>query len=122
LQLNGVSSCGNPLLMTTMLRQAWQSDAIIQTDCCDSIQTMSDYNKSLSKQEALAKAVNDGLGVYFGYWVGPFRDMMQWNLGNGTIKPETVVAAGQRVILSFMRLGFFDDHSPDYPFRWVRSW
>lgn len=41
---------------------------------------------------------------------------MAYDLGNGTIKPETVIAAGQRVILSFMRLGFFDDHSPDYPF------
>lgn len=50
----------------TMLREEWQSDAIIQTDCCDSIQTMSDFNKSLTKQAALAKAVNDGLGVYFG--------------------------------------------------------
>jgi beta-glucosidase len=29
-ELNGVPSCANPLLMTTMLREQWKSDAIIQ--------------------------------------------------------------------------------------------
>lgn len=52
-----------------MLREQWNSDAIIQTDCCDSLQTISDFKyKNLTKSEALALAVNDGLGVYFGYW------------------------------------------------------
>jgi len=39
-QLNGVSSCGNSLLLQKQLREEWQSDAIVQTDCCDSVQTM----------------------------------------------------------------------------------
>jgi hypothetical protein len=39
-QLNGESSCGNKLLLQTMLRDQWRSDAIVQTDCCDSVQTM----------------------------------------------------------------------------------
>ena len=39
-RLNGVPSCGNKLLLDTQLRQAWHSDAIVQTDCCDSVQTM----------------------------------------------------------------------------------
>ena len=38
--LNGVPSCGSHLLLTTMLRDSWKSDAIIQSDCCDSVNTM----------------------------------------------------------------------------------
>lgn len=48
--------------------------------------------------------------------VGNFREWMLENLGNGTIQQSVVEAAGERVLLSFMRLGFFDQHSSDYPF------
>eukprot|EP00039_Didymoeca_costata_P005644 m.83310 g.83310 ORF g.83310 m.83310 type:complete len:797 (+) comp12915_c0_seq1:95-2485(+) len=116
-ELNGVPSCANPLLMTTMLRNQWSSDAIIQTDCCDSVSTIASMKyKNLSPSEALALAVNDGLGIYFGFRVGSMRQYMQDNLGNGTIKEETIRAAGQRVLLSFFRLGFFDSYAKDYPF------
>ena len=51
---------------TTLLpRDTWKSDAIIQTDCCDSLQTVSAFGyEGLNKSAALALAVNDGLGVY----------------------------------------------------------
>ena len=45
------------------------------------------------------------------------REFMAWGLGNNTIKQDTVVAAGQRVLLSFFKLGFFDMHSASYPWR-----
>eukprot|EP00041_Stephanoeca_diplocostata_P022483 m.537193 g.537193 ORF g.537193 m.537193 type:complete len:814 (-) comp22073_c1_seq1:59-2500(-) len=116
-ELNGVPSCVNHFLLTDLLRTEWQSDAIIQTDCCDSLQTISNFGyKNLTKSEALALSVHEGLGIYFGYWVGNFREWMMENLGNGTILPQEVRAAGERVLLSFLRLGFFDDHAPDYPF------
>lgn len=118
-ELNGVPSCANPLLMQTMLRDTWHSDAIIQSDCCDSVQTIRQFpnTKKISLPEAFAMAVNDGLGNYYGYWVTPMREYMAWGLGNGTIKEATVRAAGQRVLLSFFKLGFFDMHSASYPWR-----
>ena len=116
-ELNGVPSCANPLLMTKMLRDEWGSDAIVQTDCCDSLQTISRFGyKNLNDSAALALSVNAGLGIYFGFWVQPFKQWMMENLGNGTIAESTVRAAGQRVLLTFMRLGFFDMHANDYPF------
>ena len=35
--LNGVPSCQNELLLKTMLRDEWKSEALVQTDCCDSM-------------------------------------------------------------------------------------
>ena len=72
LQLNGVSSCGNRLLLETQLREAWQSDAIVQTDCCDSVQTMVGAisprtgKPMVNFTEAFGTAVNAGLGTYYG--------------------------------------------------------
>lgn len=48
--------------------------------------------------------------------MGNFKEWMMENLGNGTIKQAVVEAAGERVLLSFMRLGFFDQHAVDYPY------
>lgn len=93
-ELNGVPSCVNHFLLTDLLRTEWQSDAIIQTDCCDSLQTVSSFGyKNLTKSEALALSVREGLGIYFGYWVGNFREWMMENLGNGTILPQVWVAS-----------------------------
>eukprot|EP00662_Eupelagonemidae_sp_cell21_P026884 gene26884-34436_t len=103
--------------MTTMLRDTWGSDAAIQTDCCDSISSMSSFRyKGWNYSQALAAAVNDGLQVYFGYDVAGYRQFMADNIGNGTIAEATVRRAGRRVLLSFLRLGFFDQHAADYPF------
>ena len=116
-ELNGVPSCADPFLMTTMLREAWSSDAIIQTDCCDSIRTMAQFGyENLTDSEALALAVNDGLGVYFGFAVTEFREAMAANLKDGNISEATVRAAGTRVLLTQMKLGFFDYQAPDFPF------
>jgi hypothetical protein len=53
-----------------MLRDVWKSDAIIQSDCCDSVNTMKGEvnphsgQKVANTTEALGLAVNEGLGVY----------------------------------------------------------
>ena len=127
-QLNGVPSCGSELLLKTMLREAWGSDAIVQSDCCDSVQTMKGEisphtgKPVINNTEALGLAVNSGLGAYFGYWVSPFRDSMADLLGpaeygNGeTISAATLKAVAKRVLLSHFRLGFYDAHAGDFPF------
>ena len=67
------SLCTSPLLRS-MLRDVWKSDAIIQSDCCDSVNTMRGQRNPHSGQlvanvtEALGLAVNEGLGAYFGDW------------------------------------------------------
>ena len=128
-QLNGVSSCGNRLLLENQLREEWKSDAIIQTDCCDSVQTMVGAvsprtgEKIVNFTEAFGNAVNAGLGTYYGYWVTPFRAAMVDLLGSGVygngehISAATLKAAAKRMLISHFRLGFYDTHSANFPFR-----
>lgn len=111
-----------------MLRDEWKSDAIVQSDCCDSVNTMRGQRNPHTGQpvanvtEALGLAVNEGLGAYFGYDVGGMRAAMTDLLGadeNGNgekITAETLRAAAQRVLLSHFRLGFYDAHATDFPF------
>ena len=36
-RFNGVPSCASPRLLKDILREQWKSEALVQTDCCDSI-------------------------------------------------------------------------------------
>jgi hypothetical protein len=87
-----VPSCANEMLLKTMLRDTWKSDAIVQSDCCDSVATMvggispATGKPVANKYEALGLAVNSGLGVYFGYDVGDFKQDFGWLYGNGMVR------------------------------------
>lgn len=110
--LNGVPSCVDPLLLNTTLREAWQSDAIIQTDCCDSVGSVASFLK-IPKAEALAMYVNAGGGAYYGFEGGNYRPELLAALANGTVHNSTIRAVGNRVLETEMRLGFFDAHRPE---------
>lgn len=122
--MNGQPSCGSQWLLSDMLRDAWGSDALIQSDCCDSIRTMNNpfhvqwrgHNITTDK-EALALAVESGLQVYFGYYGKELIPYFQELLDEGTLTKDQLRAAAERVVLSQMRLGSFDNYSPDFPFR-----
>lgn len=128
-ELNGVPSCASPLLLDTMLRQKWRSDAIVQSDCCDSVRTMvNEVSPATGRPvanltESLGLAINSGLGAYFGYYVGPFKDAMfdllspQPKYANGeSVSAAKLAEVAQRILLSHFRLGFYDAHADDYPF------
>ena len=156
------ASCGSSYLLSEQLRDSWGSDAIVQSDCCDSVRTMnvpfhwhvrrreSNLRRNAcvsgalaclahlrtrkahvpsdrqltslprqgisSDEEALGVAANAGLQIYYGYDVTGLRQSMANLLGNGTVSEATVRTAGRRVLLSLLRLGFFDAHADDYPF------
>ena len=106
-------SCQNKLLLQSQLREAWRSEALVQTDCCDS---MFDWvgTHFASRVDAFAAAVNAGVVLYYGY--APQDTKAYWNatLGNGTLKPSQLDAAAARVLLTRFRAGEFDE---DHPFR-----
>ena len=63
--LNGVPACANRPLFA-LLRGAWASDAVVQTDCCDSLSTAVDqlhYYGTL--EDAVADAMHAGLQGLF---------------------------------------------------------
>ena len=98
-----------------MLREVWQSDAIIQTDCCDSVGFVQTFLK-ITPAEALAQYIAAGGGAYYGFDGNMYRPLLMEGLKNGTIKQSDVVAIGTRVIETELKLGFFDQHSADYPY------
>eukprot|EP00756_Hemistasia_phaeocysticola_P055985 Hpha_TRINITY_DN3199_c0_g1::TRINITY_DN3199_c0_g1_i2::g.96522::m.96522 len=118
-ELNGVPSCASEYLLQDMLREEWGSDAIVQTDCCDSIQTINNpfhYKNVTNNKDALQLAVTAGVGVYFGFIGKELRPYMDDLLASGGIPGSLIEQYAARVVLSFMRLGFFDTPATDYPF------
>ena len=114
--MNGDASCASHWLLNDTLRVAWKSDALIQTDCCDSLSSMVNahdvYDPKTKKnvstyQEALSMSVDNGLQVYFGFDGGAIRPDFMYNLGNGTTTLQQLEDAAARILLSQMRLGLF---------------
>ena len=70
-KINGVPACVDPLLLTVMLREQWKSDAIVQTDCCDSVGSVADF-LGIKPFDAFARYVNAGGGAYFGFDVAMY--------------------------------------------------
>lgn len=110
-----VPSCVDDLLLKTMLRDTWHSDAIIQTDCCDSVTSVAQFLR-ISDNEALTRYVNAGGGAYYGYRGGQFKPAMLAAIAAGNISAATIMAAGTRVLETELRLGFYDIDQPTYPF------
>ena len=117
--VNGVPACANPYLLKTVLRDQWKSDALVQTDCCDSIKVINNpfhYNGTTNNTEALRLSVEAGVQVYYGFSGGEFTPDFAGLLTNGTIAMEKLDSAATRVIKSQMKLGFFDSAAEDFPF------
>ena len=113
--------CASSYLNEVLLRREWQSDALVQTDCCDSVSTINEpfhYKNISSDKDALAIAVLEGnLQNYYGYKVHQMRtDLLDLAAKSPRLFTK-VEQAAKRVLLSFFRLGFFDSQRKEYPFR-----
>ena len=113
--LNGVSTTVSPLLLQTMLREAWNSTAIVQTDCCDSVTWTYAYerhrNASFTQTDAIARFIAMGGGAYFGFDGNTYKPLVEAALANGTISSQSMVEVGTRVLETEMKLGFYDQVS-----------
>eukprot|EP01060_Flectonema_neradi_P006051 TRINITY_DN14037_c0_g1_i1.p1 TRINITY_DN14037_c0_g1~~TRINITY_DN14037_c0_g1_i1.p1 ORF type:complete len:768 (+),score=137.30 TRINITY_DN14037_c0_g1_i1:94-2397(+) len=119
--VNGVPPCGSEYFMKTILRDTWNSDALIQTDCCDSIHSMNSefhFENITTDYEALKIAIDRGnVQVYFGFRGGGFSQDWRYHIGNGTLSIKQLQSSVSRIIKSQMRIGLFDTWSPDYPYK-----
>ena len=113
--------CASSYLNDEVLRKTWHSDALVQTDCCDSVSTINEpfhYMNISSDKEALAIAVLKGnLQNYYGFKA----ELMRKNLQELAMASKEILLkvklSAERVLISFFRLGFFDSHRDSYPFR-----
>ena len=70
---DGVPSCANKRLLKEIVRDEWHSNAVVQSDCCDSVTAIkSEHNYTATYEEAVAAAFNAGLQMCFGCVDAPF--------------------------------------------------
>jgi hypothetical protein len=69
----GIPSCANKQMLHDILRGEWQSDSVVQSDCCDSVTSIkSKHNFTATYEEAVAAAFEGGTQLCFG--CDPFLD------------------------------------------------
>ncbi|KAG8368707.1 hypothetical protein BUALT_Bualt15G0073700 [Buddleja alternifolia] len=104
-QVNGKPTCGDPDLLTGVIRGEWKLDGYIVSDC-DSVEVMFDsqhYTKT--REESVALAVNSGLDLNCGSFV---RDNAQAAVSRGLLNETVINRAISNNFATMMRLGFFD--------------
>ena len=65
---DGVPSCGNKRLLQTILRDEWNATSMVQSDCCNSVNSiwsLHGYTKTL--EAAVALALNTGTDLCYEY-------------------------------------------------------
>ena len=114
---DGVPSCANKRLLGDVLRGEWRSDAVVQSDCCDSLTAIkSEHNYTATYEEAVGVAFDAGLDLCFG--CDPHLDhgpsgqastYLKNALAEGLVKPAQLTDAVSRIMLTRFRLGEFDE-------------
>ena len=114
---DGVPSCANSRLLNTVLRDEWHSDAVVQSDCCDSLTSIkSQHNYTETYEQAVAAGFKAGLSLCFGcdpnIDKGPSGNASSYlrsALRAGLVEPEQLRLAVARIMLTRFRLGEFDE-------------
>jgi beta-glucosidase-like glycosyl hydrolase len=111
-----IPSCVHPFLWAK-LRDEWQSDCVVQSDCCDSISEMVEphhYYPDLAT--ALTSSIAAGVAASFGPSLAIDQTVTAL-LQNGTLDMGLFETRLSRTLLTRFRLGEFDiGRNPDYPY------
>lgn len=111
--VNGVPSCANKDLLQKQLRVDWQSDALVQSDCCDSIESIWNmHHYAANLQDAVTLAVNAGTQLQFGRDARKGRQAFVDAIATGNLSMSQLDDSVARILLTRFRLGEFDDDGP----------
>ena len=106
--VNGVPSCGNAWLLTTLLRESWAFDGYVASDCDADLCALDPVFASWNRNDTLgvvAALLRNGQDLDCG-WV--MTDNLPYALGNKTVTMEEVLVPLRRLMKVRLRLGFFD--------------
>jgi beta-glucosidase len=110
-----IPNCANPYLLDTKLRTEWGSGAFIQSDCCDSIDSVVNHRYTTTLEDAVAAVVNTGLGSSYGNPSGITAALVS-ALADGKISADTYERRIKRTLRSLFRVGMFDTSNPNNPY------
>lgn len=106
--VNGVPSCGNAWLLTTLLRESWGFDGYVTADCDADLCALDPVFASWNHNDTLgvvAALLRNGQDLDCG-WV--MTDNLPYAVGNGTVTMEEVLVPLRRLMRVRLRLGLFD--------------
>ncbi|XP_051145184.1 beta-xylosidase/alpha-L-arabinofuranosidase 1-like isoform X2 [Andrographis paniculata] len=104
-QVNGKPTCGDPDLLSGVVRGQWNLNGYIVSDC-DSLKEMF-YNQKYTKtpEETAALAVNSGLDLNCGSFLSNHAEAA---VDRGLLNTTAIDRAVSNNFATMMRLGFFD--------------
>lgn len=104
---NGEPACASPLLLQNILRDKWQFDGFVVSDC-GAIEDLHKHHKvTQSPEESAAISMQAGTDLNCGTIYHSLIDAVR----KGLIKEETIDVAVKRLMTARMKLGMFD--APD---------
>lgn len=102
---NGEPCCGSPTLLQKILRDTWEFDGHVVSDCW-AIKDFHEYHKvTANAVESVALAVNSGCDLNCGSLFVFLIDAVK----EGLVKEETITRAVTRLFTTRMKLGMFDE-------------
>jgi len=111
-----IPSCVHPFLWQK-LRQKWNSDAFVQTDCCSSItEAVNAHHYYSNISDAVVGFLRAGVQASYGPDDAIDEALLALAQQDETIAAE-LKSAIRRTFLTRFRLGEFDTHSSANPYR-----
>jgi len=107
--VNGVPSCANPWLLGTLLRDTWEFDGYVTSDCDADADVFFSHHYTKTPEEAVAAIVEAGTDVDCGSFMG--RNLVQ-ALSNKTVTEPQLDVLLRRLFKVRIRLGHFDPAGP----------
>lgn len=102
---NGEPCCGSPTLLQQILRDTWEFDGHVVSDCWAIKDFHEKHMVTANAVESVALAVNSGCDLNCGSLFVFLIDAVK----QGLVKEETITRAVTRLFTTRMKLGMFDD-------------
>ena len=103
--VNGVPSCASPELLKDRLRNDWQFNGYIVSDCGAIRDIVTGHHYVASNATAVARALNAGTDINCG---SMYSEHLPAALQGGEVSPDRIDSAFRRLVTVQMQLGLFD--------------
>lgn len=105
--VDGVPACASTFLLDTILRQKWQFDGYVVSDCGAITDICEGHKYVKTQHEAAAVAVNAGCDLTCGDEYVALDEAVK----KGEITEKQIDVSVKRLLLALFKLGMFDDKS-----------
>lgn len=109
--VNGVPTCANPKLLKDLMRDTWQFDGYITSDCGAVEDVYNTHYYASTPREAVADVLSAGMDMECGKW---FDSHLKAAVSAGLVTMDQVDSALSNLLAIHMRMGRFDKSGTAY--------